>query len=263
MVKVILDPGHGGRDIGDYYENRSEKNDNLLLTLRIGEFLEMQGIEVAYTRKTDIYLTTRERITMIKETCADLMISLHRSSKKCYTAGYCLDFSIKENDLRARNAAVTIGSERYPVGYATCKFIVRKDLTLLNEVSVPAIMLHIGYIRTGQEHEYYHLNFVAIAETIARGILNYLKKIDCHQNVLLKPMSLCYRYRVMVGRYCCYDEAAREQLYLCGLGIVTEMECHNRRSFILYTGEMNQLNEAVFLEGELKRLGYRTMITIV
>jgi hypothetical protein len=67
----------------------------------------------------------------------------------------------------------------------------------------------------------------------------------------------------MAGRYRCYDEAAREQLYLCGLGIITELECHNRRSFILYTGELNQLDEAAFLEGELKRLGYRTMITIV
>lgn len=264
MAKVILDPGHGGRDIGDYYENRSEKNDNLLLALRIGRFLELQGVEVAYTRKTDIYLTNKERITMVHEAGAALMLSLHRTRKECYTPGYCLDFIIRENDLKARDAAVAIGGEKNQAGYSTCNFITGRNYRLLNEVSVPAIILCIGYIRTEHENEFYNLNFTAIAETIAAGILKFLlHNTEYNQDLLQEPMSACYGYRVMVGSYRCYDEAAKEQLLLWSLGIVTEIAFHNRRSYVIYTAKRDQLDEAVFLEGRLQRLGYHTIITIV
>ena len=52
---IMLDAGHGGRDPGAVYNGRQEKDDALALTLAIGELLQERGIDILYTRTTDIY----------------------------------------------------------------------------------------------------------------------------------------------------------------------------------------------------------------
>ena len=56
-VSIMLDAGHGGRDPGAVYNGRQEKDDVLKLVLAIGEILQNSGIDVEYTRTTDIYET--------------------------------------------------------------------------------------------------------------------------------------------------------------------------------------------------------------
>lgn len=52
---IMLDAGHGGRDPGAVYNGRQEKDDTLALTLAVGEILQERGIDVLYTRTTDVY----------------------------------------------------------------------------------------------------------------------------------------------------------------------------------------------------------------
>ena len=52
---IMLDAGHGGRDPGAVYNGRQEKDDSLALTLAVGELLQERGIDVLYTRTTDVY----------------------------------------------------------------------------------------------------------------------------------------------------------------------------------------------------------------
>ena len=54
---IMLDAGHGGRDPGAVYNGRQEKDDTLKLTLAVGQILEDRGLDVEYTRTTDIYET--------------------------------------------------------------------------------------------------------------------------------------------------------------------------------------------------------------
>ena len=44
MALVYLDAGHGGYDSGATYQGRREKDDNLNLTLAIGELLAQNGV---------------------------------------------------------------------------------------------------------------------------------------------------------------------------------------------------------------------------
>ena len=41
---IVLDAGHGGSDTGAIYDGRYEKDDNLRLTIAVGEILEENGI---------------------------------------------------------------------------------------------------------------------------------------------------------------------------------------------------------------------------
>lgn len=54
---IMLDAGHGGTDPGAVYNGRREKDDTLRLVLAIGQILQNRGVDVEYTRTTDIYET--------------------------------------------------------------------------------------------------------------------------------------------------------------------------------------------------------------
>ena len=54
---VILDAGHGGEDGGAVCaDGTTEKELNLAIVLRMGEFLRLQGVQVIYTRTQDVSL---------------------------------------------------------------------------------------------------------------------------------------------------------------------------------------------------------------
>ena len=77
---IVLDAGHGGRDNGAVYEDQIEKNDNLRIVLALGQELEDRGIEVYYTRTTDVFQTPFEKAEIANETGADAFLSIHRNS---------------------------------------------------------------------------------------------------------------------------------------------------------------------------------------
>ena len=79
--KIVLDAGHGGEDPGAVYIDRKEKDDNLSLALAVGKILEDNGIDVVYTRTTDIYQTPFEKARFANETGADFFISFQQEQQ--------------------------------------------------------------------------------------------------------------------------------------------------------------------------------------
>lgn len=59
--KIMIDAGHGGRDPGAVYNGRQEKDDVLELALAVGQILEDAGLDVEYTRTTDVYESPSEK----------------------------------------------------------------------------------------------------------------------------------------------------------------------------------------------------------
>jgi len=78
-LRIILDAGHGGWDLGTVgREGLLEKNLVLEVAQRLGRLLENQlGCEVLYTRKDDNYVTLEQRAEMANQVQADLFISVH------------------------------------------------------------------------------------------------------------------------------------------------------------------------------------------
>ena len=73
---IMMDAGHGGRDPGAVYNGRQEKDDTLRLALAVGENLQNNGIDVEYTRTTDVYETPYEKAMEANEAGVDLFISI-------------------------------------------------------------------------------------------------------------------------------------------------------------------------------------------
>lgn len=77
-LKVVLDAGHGGKDIGATYHGYVEKNIALSVALKVGKILEKEnGIDVVYTRKTDVFVELIERANFANRVKANLFVSIH------------------------------------------------------------------------------------------------------------------------------------------------------------------------------------------
>ena len=77
---IMLDAGHGGVEPGAVYNGRQEKDDTLKLVLAIGDILQNNGIDVEYTRTTDVYETPFEKAMEANRAGVDFFVSIHRNS---------------------------------------------------------------------------------------------------------------------------------------------------------------------------------------
>jgi len=76
--KIVLDPGHGGKDSGAMAYGLKEKNIVLRLAKSLAPKLREQlGCEVILTRNRDTFIPLEERTAIANTSGADLFISLH------------------------------------------------------------------------------------------------------------------------------------------------------------------------------------------
>jgi len=81
--RIVIDPGHGGRDPGavGYYSGVLEKNVTLELSRRLAEKLRQRvGCEVLLTRNEDKFLSLEERTAIANTKRADIFISVHANA---------------------------------------------------------------------------------------------------------------------------------------------------------------------------------------
>ncbi|MET0299370.1 MAG: N-acetylmuramoyl-L-alanine amidase, partial [Flavitalea sp.] len=91
---IIVDPGHGGSDVGAHGLRSYEKTICLAVGLKLGKLLEKEfpDLKILYTRTTDVYPEIRARADFANTNKGDLFVSIHVNSgprtKHSKFAGY-------------------------------------------------------------------------------------------------------------------------------------------------------------------------------
>lgn len=123
--KVVLDPGHGGKDFGAVRNNNVEKKIVLDVALRVGKILEKErSIDVVYTRKTDVFIELKRRSQIANEEKADIFVSIHAnaaaSSDASGTETFVMGNSKTASNLevaKKENSVITLEDD-YKTSYA-------------------------------------------------------------------------------------------------------------------------------------------------
>jgi len=114
VTRVVLDPGHGGKDTGAVGPGGTKEKDVTLdVAHRVAPILASQGIQVVLTRDDDRFVSLEERTARANAFAADLFVSIHCNASEGKgrrgVETYVLDTTRDESGARvaARENATT------------------------------------------------------------------------------------------------------------------------------------------------------------
>jgi N-acetylmuramoyl-L-alanine amidase len=176
---IVIDPGHGGSNVGTHsvLDGRFEKEFTLDLAKRLKPLLEAEGWKVYLTRESDVFVTNSDRVVFANEHQADAFISLHFNSAAPDTtqAGletYCLP-PVGTPSTISRGGYSDPWTENYPnnaFDAQNLRLAVRIHTALVHAMSItdrgvrrarfitvlqgqlrPAILIEAGYLSNPHE----------------------------------------------------------------------------------------------------------------
>ncbi|MDR0550062.1 MAG: N-acetylmuramoyl-L-alanine amidase [Deltaproteobacteria bacterium] len=211
--RVVIDPGHGGKDAGATGHSVKEKDVALKVGLALAEKIHKRlGLEVILTRSSDKFVTLDRRSRLARENQGDLFLSIHVNANtlakvegfETYILNFtdnrsALDTAARENaaadksmsemfnilETIAKNTRVAesrVLAKALHVGALTSlskKYKVR-DLgvkeavfLVLVNMSVPSVLLEIGFVTNADEAA--RLTKDEYLDLMTDGLVNGLK----------------------------------------------------------------------------------------
>ena len=175
-ISVFLDPGHGGKDSGALGNGLKEKDIALSIALKTGEILKKHNVDVKYSRTTDVFVELSDRASMANNANSDVFVSFHcnsfddSSAKGVETYHYpgskegtklaeCIQNSIIRSGVYTRNRGVK-----------------EENFAVLRQTRMPSALVETAFITNSEDANILKNKQDAMAQAIARGILDYLNK---------------------------------------------------------------------------------------
>lgn len=200
----MIDAGHGGEDPGAVFEGRREKDDALRLALAVGEILEDNGVDVMYTRVTDVYDTPQEKAEIANRSEADYLVSIHRNAMPVPGTASGIMSLVYENGGTAGRLGANINRELAQTGFADLGVVERPGLIILRRPGMPAVLVEAGFIDNPEDNALFDRQFQEVAEAIAGGILETIREENEIRPEYYQVQVGAYRERAMA------EEIARE-----------------------------------------------------
>ena len=249
---IVLDAGHGGTDNGAVYEDRIEKNDNLRIVLALGQELEDRGIEVYYTRTTDIFQTPFEKAEIANETGADVFLSIHRNSSPNPAEYAGVEALVYKKEGLALELAENIVGALGLVGFEEIGVSERPGIIVLRKTRMPAVLAEIGFINQPEDNKLLEENFTQVIEALADAVQGTLEPG-------MQASGADTFYRVEIALVPDRETAAVKAKEVTAQGFPASIERKNSR-YSVCVGRYRELDNAALMERILKGNGYVTRI---
>ena len=253
--KIMLDAGHGGRDPGAVYNGRQEKDDALALVLAVGQILEDRGLDVEYTRTTDVYESPYEKAMEANESGADFFVSIHRNSNPTPNSASGVETLVYNKDGIKYEMAQAINQNMETLGFRNLGVKERPNLVVLKRTKMPALLVEAGFINSDTDNELLDDNINAVAQAIADGILQPL-------GISADGVGGRADYAVQTGAFRNRNYAMNLLNELLEEEYPAYLEEGNGLYRVL-VGSYETLDEAAAMERRLKQDGFQTVIVNV
>ncbi len=177
---IVLDPGHGGKDVGAINEisKTTEKSIVLKVTTLVKEKLAADGAIVHMTRIDDTYPSLDDRILFAKDKYGEMFISIHvNSSDNKSASGTETYYSVSSNVNEKEDQVLATNINNLIVKNANMRDrgVKRADFKVIKGLTIPAVLVELGFIKNDQDHaKLIDDTYVEIfADSIYQGIVEY------------------------------------------------------------------------------------------
>jgi N-acetylmuramoyl-L-alanine amidase len=178
-MKILLDPGHGGKELGAKGPTGyPEKEINLLMSKLVRSHLVAKGATVYMTREADIDLGLGDRVAMIDKLSPDLAISIH------YNALPDSGDAINTKGI----ATFWYNAQAHSLALFMHNYLVKKlarpsygvywnNLALTRPTAAPSVLLELGFMINPTEFEWItnKQEQQKLAQAISQGITEWLQ----------------------------------------------------------------------------------------
>jgi len=172
--RVVIDPGHGGKDPGSVSFDLVEKNLTLDLALRIERILIGKGISVELTRRTDVFVDLAARAEVANRFPRTLFLSLHFNAHEDRSIGGTETLYWPGSE-QGHELASFIQSELGRRLVTRNRGFRPERLKVLELTQVPAVLVECGFITNRWESQRCGADWFrqVLAEEIVQGLLRY------------------------------------------------------------------------------------------
>lgn len=158
----MIDPGHGGRDIGCESRKHQEKDITLAVARELGKLVKqnISGVRVVYTRERDKTLSLQERCNIANARGAELFISIHvNSAPNPYARGtesfYATNVPLKGSQAgKSELLALLLQRQYLSHGREVSRGVKKRELYVCEHTNMPSVLTEIGFITNGVEEAY-------------------------------------------------------------------------------------------------------------
>lgn len=248
----------------------------MALTLAVGEILQGRGVDVLYTRTTDIYESPYQKALEANEAGADFFVSIHRNSYPTDNTVSGVESLVYNKSGIKLQMAEDINEQLESVGFVNLGVKERPGLVVLKRTRMPAVLVEAGFINSDTDNRLFDENFDDIALAIAEGILDTLQMnglVDTDNgNVYNDTIEQTKEdvptpsneeetpaYTVQTGAFRNPAYARRLQQELEEQEFPARVEADGSLYRVM-VGSFSSLDDAVKTEKSLKRSGYQTVI---
>lgn len=179
---IILDPGHGGKDVGTLSGTVYEKSITLKVSTLVKQKLEAAGAKVMMTRTSDTFPTLQDRVDFTNNNYGEVFVSIHVNSAGNTSAqGTETYYSITTGDMYQEDMDLAKFVNDQIVENLNMKNrgIKEQKYYVITNTIIPAILVELGFLSNSEDlakmtdDQYIEL----FAASVFKGISQYYEKL--------------------------------------------------------------------------------------
>ncbi|QOS98319.1 N-acetylmuramoyl-L-alanine amidase [Brevibacterium sp. JNUCC-42] len=177
MVKIFIDPGHGGTDPGAVGNGLQEKNLTLTISQKIRNLLtDYENTQVTLSRENDQYLSLKQRTDTANAWGADFLLSVHiNAGGGTGYEDFCHDKLAASSPIDRIQDAIHTAVMAEIKGYGVKDRGAKSaNFHMLRESKMPAVLAENLFIDTATDANL--LKQASFIDAVARGHVNGLAK---------------------------------------------------------------------------------------
>ncbi|MFS0673376.1 N-acetylmuramoyl-L-alanine amidase [Ornithinibacillus sp. 179-J 7C1 HS] len=212
MMKLYLDPGHGGSDPGAQGNGLVEKNITLDIALKIRNIItsRYEGVTVRMSRTSDTTKSLSERTNDANAWGADYYVSIHCNAFNGSAEGYedYIHSNLSDTSQTARYRDI-LHEEITRVNGLRNRGKKKANFHVLRETTMPAILTENGFIDNAHDAALMRDN--SWRQRVAEGHVNGIARAFNLQAASPDPSIM---YRIIAGSFQSRENAEERANYL-------------------------------------------------